>query len=100
MSNPGQADVPAQPAQAPIPTDPAQLEREIADRQARLAATVGELTYRLSPKEVTRRARTRAQERARAAVFAEDGTLRVERVAAMAVAISALLGLFVWRRLK
>lgn len=60
------AHVPAASA-APLPTEPAEIQRAIEVRQARLAATVDELTTRVSPKEVARRGAETAKERARAA---------------------------------
>ena len=60
------AYVPAASA-APLPTDPAEIQRAIEVRQERLAATVDELTTRLSPKEVARRGTETAKVRAREA---------------------------------
>jgi hypothetical protein len=97
MSTPGPA-ASAPPPKAPISSDPAEIEREIALRQARLAATVDELTTRLSPKVIAQRTATSAQEKAQAAVRAEDGSLRVERIAAVAIAATAVLGWVIWRR--
>lgn len=89
---------PAQPSKPPIPDDPARIEEEIAARQARLAATVDELTTRLSPKEIARRSAAGGQQRAKDAVYAEDGSLRIERVGAVAAAAAALVAVFAWRR--
>lgn len=86
------------PPKAPIPSDPQEIERAIVERQARLAATVDELTTRLSPKEVARRTTATAQAKADAAIRTPDGSLRVERVAAVGAALTALLGLSLWRR--
>ena len=81
-----------------MPSDPREIEREIELRQARLAATVDELTTRLSPKEVSRRAKETAQQRLRSATHAEDGSLRVERIGAVGGAGAMLLALTMWLR--
>jgi hypothetical protein len=97
MSTPG--PVASQPPpKAPIPTDPREIEAEIVARQVRLAATVDELTRRLSPKEVARRTSSDLQVQARTAVYAEDGSLRVERLAAVVAALAAVLAWVLWRR--
>lgn len=88
----------APPARAPIPSDPEAIEAQIRQRQDRLAETIDELTTRLSPKEIARRSRTSAQQRVEAALRAEDGSLRMERVAAVAAAVVVLLAALVWRR--
>ena len=98
MSTPASATGAAPPAKAPVPSDPQEIEREIEIRQARLAATVDELTTRLSPKEVTRRAKETAQARLRSATHAEDGSLRVERISAVAGAGGAVLTWMLWLR--
>lgn len=97
MSSTGSAAA-APPPKAPIPSDPAEIEREIALRQARLAATVDELTMRLTPKEMGRRAAAGARQRVSTALRAEDGSLRVERIVAVGAALATLLGLVVWQR--
>lgn len=83
---------------APIPQDPDTIVREITARQEHLAATVDELANRVKPKEVARRAAASAQQRAKEATTAEDGSLRVERIGAVAAAVVAVIGLAVWRR--
>jgi hypothetical protein len=97
MSTPGPAAA-QQPPKAPIPADPREIEAEIVARQVRLAATVDELTRRLSPKEVARRTSSDLQARGRAAVYAEDGSLRVERLAAVGAALVGVVAWVVWRR--
>jgi len=84
----------------PLPTDPAALEAAIEERQRRLASTVDELTQRLQPKEIARRAGDTAQRRAKEAVTAEDGSLRKERIAAVAAAVAAVVGLLLVRRVR
>jgi len=88
----------ARPQQPPLPSDPAQLEREIEERRERLAATVDELAYRVQPKVVARRSVAGAQAKVRHATTTDDGTLRVERVAAVAGAVLLLVVLAVVRR--
>ncbi|MFC5999528.1 DUF3618 domain-containing protein [Quadrisphaera sp. GCM10027208] len=98
MSTPAADAASTPPPKVHIPSDPEAIEREIALRQARLAATVDELTARLSPKEVGRRAAAGARGRAVSAVTAEDGSLRVERIGAAAAAVLAVVVLVVRRR--
>lgn len=98
MSTPASTTGAAPPPKAPIPSDPHEIEREIEVRQARLAATVDELTTRLSPKEVTRRAKQTAQARLRSATHAEDGSLRTERIGGVVGAGSVLLACVLWLR--
>lgn len=83
---------------APIPQDPAAIQAAIIERQRRLASTVDELSYRLQPKVMARRTADSAQRKAQDAVTAEDGSLRMERIAAVALAVAALIGLAVMRR--
>ncbi|MFP5335020.1 MAG: DUF3618 domain-containing protein [Actinomycetes bacterium] len=99
MSTTGPASPQTTPKPA-LPSDPAELERQIALRQAHLAATVDELTTRLTPKDMARRSAAGVQARVDSAVRAEDGSLRVERLAALGVAVAAVLGLLVWRRTR
>jgi hypothetical protein len=82
---------------SPIPSDPQAIEEQIRLRQVRLAETVDELTTRLSPKEIGRRSTASARQKVDTALRAEDGSLRTERVAAVAAAVLALLAAWVWR---
>jgi hypothetical protein len=81
-----------------LPADPAALERIIDERRRRLAATVDELALRAQPREIARRGASDAQARLRAAVYTDDGRLRVERVGAVVAAVVTLVALIVWRR--
>lgn len=80
------------------PIDPAELERVIAERREHLAATVDELVARAQPGEIARRGARGIAARLRSAAFTTDGEPRVERVAAVSAAITALVALVVWRR--
>lgn len=85
------------PAETAMPTDPAELEREIAARRARLADTVNELAARTRPEEVARRGLADLRARVDGATRLPDGTLRTERVAAVAAAVVLVLLLVVRR---
>ena len=82
----------------PLPDDPAALERLIDERRRRLAGTVDELVVRAHPKEIARRGAESAQQRARDAVLTPDGRPRAERIAAIAAAVLAVLGLMLLSR--
>ena len=79
-------------------TDPAAIESEIEATRARLAGTVDELAVRLHPKEIGKRSVNDAKTRFAAATHAPDGSLRVERIAAIAAAVVAVVGLMVANR--
>ncbi len=75
-----------------------QLEAEISAARARLAGTVDELHIRTAPAEVARRQVQSLREKFTEATRTETGELRTERVAALAAAAVALLGLGALRR--
>jgi hypothetical protein len=81
-----------------VPSDEADaLQRDIERRQAELAATVDELTTRVHPRTVLRTGQDSLQRKARAAVVADDGQPRVERIVAVASAVVAVIGALLWR---
>ncbi|MDF2146234.1 DUF3618 domain-containing protein [Knoellia sp. p5-6-4] len=75
-----------------------QIEAEIVAARVRLAGTVDELQHRTSPKEVARRQVEGLKAKLVEATRTPDGQLRTERVAALAAAGVALIGLGVLRR--
>jgi hypothetical protein len=75
-----------------------QLEAEIQAARTRLAGTVDELHTRTAPAEVARRQVQSLREKFTEATRTETGELRTERVAALAAAAVALLGLGALRR--
>jgi hypothetical protein len=75
-----------------------QIEAEIVAARVRLADTVDELQHRTAPKEVVRRQVEGLKAKLVDATQTPDGQLRTERVAALAAAAVALIGLGVWRR--
>lgn len=81
-----------------LPTDPKELEAEIERTRARLVGTVDELTARLQPKEVVRRSALGLRGKVDRAIRTPDGSLRVERLAAVGAAVAALVSLVVWNR--
>lgn len=84
----------------PIPQDPAAIQAAIQERQRRLATTVDELSTRLKPQELVRRAKQSAQHKAQDAVTAPDGSLRTERLVAIGAAVAGLLTMAVVRRAR
>jgi hypothetical protein len=75
-----------------------QIEAEIEAARQRLAGTVDELHARTAPKEIARRQVETAKVRFNDATRTPQGDLRTERVAALAAAAVALLGIGVVRR--
>jgi hypothetical protein len=74
-----------------LPSDPVAIEQLIADRRADLASTIDELAQRARPKEIARRSAADAKGRVQAFARTEDGTLRTERLAAVAGAVAVLV---------
>jgi Protein of unknown function (DUF3618) len=75
-----------------------QIEADIAAARTRLAGTVDELHARTAPKEIVRRQVSSVQTKVTEATHTETGELRTERIAVLASAAAALLGLVVLRR--
>lgn len=75
-----------------------QIEADIAAARARLAGTVDELHTRTAPQEIARRQVESAKAKLTEATRTESGDLRTERIAALAAAAVALIGLGVLRR--
>jgi hypothetical protein len=66
---------------------PAEIEADIERTRARLADTVDAIAERVKPANVARRT-----------FVDDDGNLRVQRVAVLAVVVAAVAGLVRWRR--
>ena len=75
-----------------------QIESEIAAARDRLAGTVDELHARTAPKEIARRQVASARTKFTEATRTPSGELRTERIAALAAAAVALIGLGALRR--
>ena len=75
-----------------------ELEAEIAAARTRLAGTVDELHTRTAPQEIARRQVESAKAKVTEATRTESGDLRIERIAALAAAAVALIGLGALRR--
>jgi hypothetical protein len=73
------------------------IAEQIERRQARLAADVDELATRVHPKTLVRTTSESARTRARAAVVADDGSPRVERLAAAGSAVLIVVGALLLR---
>jgi len=85
----------------PRPSQPKsvdQIEADIAAARARLAGTVDELHTRAAPQEIARRQVQSVREKLTEATRTPTGELRTERVAALAAAAVALIGLGAARR--
>jgi hypothetical protein len=81
-----------------LPKDPIALERLIDQRRERLSVTLEELLQRAQPGQIARRGVRGVTARLRSAVSTPDGGLRVERVAAVGLAVVTLAAFVVWRR--
>jgi hypothetical protein len=86
------------PPDRPLPTDPKQLEAEIEATRQRLVGTVDELAYRLKPKVLARSTAADIRAKVKAAIRTPDGSLRVERLAAVGTALAAFVSFAVWNR--
>lgn len=75
-----------------------EIEADIAAARAHLAETVDELHVRAAPQEIARRQVEAAKTKFTEATRTPSGELRAERIAALAAAAVALLGLGVVRR--
>ena len=75
-----------------------QIEADIAAARERLAGTVDELHTRTAPQEIARRQVESVKTRFTEATRTESGDLRTERIAALAAAAVALIGLGALRR--
>ncbi|SDP19573.1 Protein of unknown function [Pedococcus dokdonensis] len=76
----------------------AQIEADIAAARDRLAGTVDELHTRTAPQEIARRQVESARAKFTEATRTESGDLRTERIAALAAAAVALIGIGAIRR--
>ena len=85
-------------ANEPQPKSVQEIEAEISAARNRLAGTVDELHARTAPKEIARRQAQSAKVKFTEATRTETGELRTERVAALAAAAVALIGLGAIRR--
>lgn len=72
-------------------TDTARIERDIEAARARLEVTVNELAYRTQPKVIVQRQADSLMLRLHEATHTPDGSLRVERIAAVAAAVVAVV---------
>lgn len=84
----------SRPPEPPPARTPAEIEADIERTRQRLAGTVDAIAERVKPANVARR----GAESARAQVVDETGNLRTPRVAALAAAVAAGVGLLAWRR--
>ena len=75
-----------------------QIEADIVAARERLAGTVDELHTRTAPQEIARRQVESAKAKFTEATRTESGDLRTERIAALAAAAVALIGLGALRR--
>ncbi|WP_432574322.1 DUF3618 domain-containing protein [Kineococcus sp. SYSU DK005] len=81
-------------------SDPRALEREVELRRAQLAGTIDELSGRLQPAAIRKRALTSARERATAFATHPDGTPRTGRLAAAGAAVLGVTALLVVRAVR
>jgi hypothetical protein len=82
-----------EPASRPDRT-PAEIEAEIERTRERLAGTVDAIAERVKPANIVRR----CIDSAKAQVVDDEGNLRAQGVAVLAVAVAGTFGLVIWRR--
>ncbi|PRY63240.1 uncharacterized protein DUF3618 [Knoellia remsis] len=75
----------------------AALEADIAQRRARLARTLDELTTRATPSNIAKREVDKAKARFADATTTPEGDLRVERIAAAVAVVAVVVALRVLR---
>jgi hypothetical protein len=80
------------------PTSIAQLEADITARRARLADTLGELSYRTQPKVIVERKKQAAHARFSSATQNEYGDVRIEVVGPLVLAAVVLISWGLRRR--
>jgi hypothetical protein len=81
-------------------TDPRALEREVELRRAQLAGTIDELTARVAPAALKERGIATVKAKVTSFTTAEDGSLRVERLAAVGAAVVGVTVLLVVRAVR
>lgn len=74
------------------------LEADIAERRARLARTLDELTAKATPSALAKREVHKAKARFADATTTPEGDLRVERVAAAVAVVAVLVAVKLLRR--
>jgi hypothetical protein len=79
------------PSPGQISLSPDAIEAEIAVTRAHLASTIDELTVRTRPREIVRRQKESMKAKFVDATHTPEGQLRVERIAAIAAAGSAVV---------
>lgn len=94
MTTESQTSAGGSAAHPPKPRTPAEIEADIERTRVRLAGTVDAIADRVKPANVARR----GVENVKAKVVDEQGHVRVVPVAVVAVAVTAVVGLVVWRR--
>ena len=72
-------------------SDTARLEQDIQTARTRLEGTINELAYRSQPQVIVQRQARGLKLKLDAATHTDDGRLRVERIAAVAVAVIAVV---------
>ncbi len=76
-----------------------QIEAEIEQARDRLAETVDQLAFRVSPQELARRRKESLANSFRHATRDEDGSLRIERIAAaVGAVVVVVVGIGLLRR--
>jgi hypothetical protein len=81
-------------------SDPRALEREVEARRAQLAGTIDELTSRLAPAAIKDRSLASVRAKVNGFAFDHRGGLRVERVAAVGVAVLGVTTFLVVRAVR
>ena len=74
------------------------LEADITARRERLAQTIDELSQKVTPKAIAKQQGQNAKARFAAATTTPEGDLRTERIAAVALAVVAVVGLVLFSR--
>lgn len=77
-----------------------EIEKEIEQSRARLAATVDELAFRVKPKNLAQRQLASTRRGLYSATHTHDGGIKYEVVAPAVAVVAGLIALAVYRRVR
>ncbi|MDO5699216.1 MAG: DUF3618 domain-containing protein [Dermatophilus congolensis] len=76
------------------------IEKEIEQSRARLAATVDELAFRVKPKNLAQRQMANARRGFHSATHTDSGDIKLEVVGPAVAVVAGLIALAIYRRVR